>query len=162
VLTRERLIDLMEYDPETGVFRWRVTRCSTARKGDVVGSAHGGYLRVRIDGKNQYLQRLAWLYMTGSWPTKMVDHKNGVGTDNRWGNLRDLGNAKNKQNAHEAHADSATGLLGASPCGSRFRAAIMKDGLYVNLGVHDTPQQAHQAYLDAKRELHPHATLGGR
>ncbi|MCK9994454.1 MAG: hypothetical protein Dbin4_02974, partial [Alphaproteobacteria bacterium] len=98
-LTQSRLKELLHYDPDTGVFTRRVQTSSNARVGDVAGCLHPeGYRHIQIDGKRYAAHRLAWLYMTGEWPTNQLDHLNGVRDDNRWGNLREATHGQNQQN----------------------------------------------------------------
>jgi hypothetical protein len=51
-----------------------------------------------IDGKQQRVHRLIWLYMTGEWPKDQIDHINNVKHDNRWKNLREADNQLNHYN----------------------------------------------------------------
>lgn len=151
-LTQKRLQEVLSYDPETGSFAWRNPKRNAAWH---VGYRQShGYLMVCIDYGRFLLHRLAWLYMTGEWPTKHIDHINGNRTDNRFKNLRDVTCAENAQNKKSAHRDSKTGLLGVTPCNGRFRATIFSKGKHVSLGVHDTPDLAQAAYLSAKKNLH--------
>lgn len=48
-----------------------------------------GYVQIRWMGKVVEAHRLAYLFMTGEFPKKTVDHKNRVRHDNRWKNLRE-------------------------------------------------------------------------
>jgi hypothetical protein len=92
----------------------------------------------------------------------MVDHIDGDRTNNRVENLRSVDNAKNMQNVKRARCDSATKVLGASLCKDtgRYVARIRKPGgAYLNLGRYETAEQAGQAYLAAKRELHAGCTI---
>lgn len=159
--TQARVTEVLDYDPDTGIFRWRQTRGSRAIVGHIAGSPHNeGYLQIKIDGVNYLCHRLAWLVMTGHWPTRLVDHENTIGTDNRWTNLRQAGHAENAQNVHRAHEDSVTGLLGAAVFGKQFRSTIMVKGKAISLGVHKSAEDAHQAYLSAKSKLHPYWSAG--
>ncbi len=88
-----------------------------------------------------------------------MDHLNGDASDNRLANLRDVPQEVNQQNQRRANADSKTGLLGASPRGPRFQAAITTQGDRRYLGLFDTAEEAHQAYLTAKRQLHAGCTI---
>lgn len=91
MLTQERLKEILKYSPETGEFVYLVPRKggSGINTGDIAGDlCMYGYRRIGIDGKRYRACRLAWLYMTGEWPEKHVDHVNGIRSDDRWGNLR--------------------------------------------------------------------------
>lgn len=164
-ITHARLLEVVSYEPETGVFRWKVATSRKTRIGAVMATrskcTRGGiYLQGRIDGRIYRLHRLAWLYMTGAWPCAEVDHINGDPTDNRWLNLRDVPRSMNQQNIRVAKRNSKTGLLGAFPArGGRFRAAIRTGSEFIHLGHFSTAIEAHRAYIDAKRRLHQGSTV---
>ncbi len=116
---------------------------------------------VELLGKDYNAHRLAWLYMYGVWPEKLVDHINGRRDDNRIGNLRELSNTENQQNRRRAARHSSTGLIGVSQ-GRRegtFRAHITLNRERQFLGHFSDPLQAQQAYINAKRCLHPFGTI---
>ena len=100
MLTQERLKELFHYEEETGVF----TRVKiSGKKCNPIGSVCGsldiyGYLTIRIDNKQYKLHRLAFLYMTGSFPALQVDHVNRKRNDNRWCNLREVNASENAMN----------------------------------------------------------------
>lgn len=159
-LTAERLRELLHYDPDTGVFTWRVRTNSRAAAGAVAGAMTGrGYLRIGINRKEYMSHRLAWLYVHGSWPEGDIDHRDGNPLNNRIGNLRDVTNVVNLQNQRRARAGNKCGLLGVSPSQGKWMAQIRAEGRNRYLGRFDTPALAHAAYLRAKRELHPGCTL---
>jgi hypothetical protein len=160
MITQERLRAVLHYDPETGVFTRRIATANRSKVGEVVGSDNGqGYLAARLDGPSYKLHRLAWLYMTGEWPSMDIDHKNGVRDDNRWSNLRHVPRRVNSQNQRRAHRDNATGFLGVSAHGERFAAKIESDGVCRRLGLYDTPEEAHAVYLRMKRTEHAGCTV---
>lgn len=67
-LTHERLLEVLAYNPETGIFTHRKDRGS-AKAGDVAGVVlNDGSRRIKIDGANYNSLRLSWLYTHGSWP----------------------------------------------------------------------------------------------
>lgn len=158
-ITAEQLRELLDYDPESGRFTWRV-----ALPGQKAGSPAGcldsyGYVVIRIDGANRKAHRLAWLIAYGEWPDDQIDHINGDRSDNRIANLRSLTNQGNQQNRRTAHRGNSSGLLGVSPKRGKWRAQIKVDGKKRHLGLFDTPEAAHAAYLEAKRKLHPTCSI---
>ncbi|HVM93474.1 MAG TPA: HNH endonuclease [Terriglobales bacterium] len=162
MLTLERLKELMHYDPETGLFHRLVKTSNNANMDAPAGvlDSHG-YLECSIDGKRYRLHRLAVFYMTGVWPENDVDHRNTIRTDNRFENLRDVTRVVNMQNKRRPSSNNKTGFVGVylhKQLG-RFTAQIRANGKNTHLGMFDTPEQAHAAYLDAKRKLHEGNTL---
>lgn len=88
MLSRDRLLELLNYDAETGNFSWRVARGSVT-KGSLVGTSHScGYARVRIDGELYYCHRLVFLIEDGVMPEFEVDHIDGNTSNNKRTNLR--------------------------------------------------------------------------
>ena len=153
---------LLHYDPETGVFVWIVHKSSHALNGAIAGIVRkSGYVEFDINRKRYRAHRLAWLYMTGKWPTNQIDHKNGDRTDNRWENLRDVTPLINSQNQSKARSDSRSGLPGAflRVYGGRTRyySLIQTKGRFHYLGTFPTAEAASEAYLLAKKKLHPEA-----
>jgi hypothetical protein len=120
-LTQERLTELAHYDPDTGIFTWRVSRQGGARAGEPFGNPDkDGYLQAKLDGVMHKLHRLAFLYM-GEQVPPIVDHENRVRRDNSWKNLRQATKAQNAHN-QKTRIDSGTKMKGV-----RFRE---KSGLY--------------------------------
>ncbi|WP_421883281.1 HNH endonuclease signature motif containing protein [Methylibium sp.] len=149
-LTAQRLRELLHYDPETGAIYKRVGHLTTH-----------GYQRVYVDGRPYQLHRLAWMLVHGAWPTDHIDHLNGDRSDNRLSNLRDVPKVTNQQNERRARKNSRSGLLGASwsKAMKRWTARIHHDGKHHFLGYFDTAEEAHSAYLSAKRKHHAGCTL---
>lgn len=99
-LTQEKLKELLEYNPETGVFTWKKTINSRAMKGYLAGTFDNeGYIVIRINGKAYKSHRLAFLYMLGKFPENLVDHINTIKCDNRWRNLREADGKENQWNS---------------------------------------------------------------
>lgn len=158
-LTAERLRELLEYKLETGEFFWRIRR-GTAKAGDSAGCLDlNGYLQIQIDGVNHHGHRLAWLYETGEWPKFDVDHINGITSDTRFQNLRDVPHAINGQNRRKAPSNSSHQFMGVSRSGNRWRAYISVNRRQVHLGCFATPEEAEQAHLAAKRMTQPGCTI---
>ena len=155
-LSLERLHELLHYNPRTGLFVRKVRAGNSAPVGTIAGGFNRkGYRIIRVDGRRYLASRLAWFYVHGRWPKDEIDHRNGVRDDNRLANLREASHSENQQNRRKAHKSNATGFLGVSPNEGKFRAQIKINGNRLHLGNFATPQEAHAAYVKAKRKLHP-------
>lgn len=165
-LTCAKLSETLRYDPLTGEFYRLRNTGSTGRIGPVVvRPGVRGALALCVQGKRYYAHRLAWLYVTGEWPRHEIDHIDGNALNNRFGNLREANSAQNKQNMHRPRRSNKSGALGVFKHGTtkagqiRWRARIQLNGRTIHLGLFDSVDEAHQAYLDAKRKLHPFGVL---
>jgi len=99
-ITHEQLLHALNYDPETGLFTWRILRGRNQIKiGDVAGNRlNTGYVVICYEYQDYLAHRLAWLYMTGEWPKHHIDHINQVRNDNRFINLRESTASQNLAN----------------------------------------------------------------
>lgn len=151
-LTVDRLKTLVRYNPETGEFTWAKTR-RRCRLGDKAGcKMRNGYIVIRVDDTLNLAHRLAWLYMTGQWPPEQIDHINRDRADNRWCNLRAVSNMENAWN--KAPRSNKSGFPGVRRENSKWLAEIKVNYKPIRLGLFDTPETAHDAYVLAKRERH--------
>lgn len=142
----------LHYNPETGIFIWLKQRRST-EIGKVAGTTANSVVKIYIDGKCYMAHRLAWLYMTGEWPSDLIDHKNMNSVDNRWENLRQADHAKNAMNTG-IRKDNTSGYKGvawdARVC--KWRADIKVCGKRKHLGMFSLPEVAHEAYKQAAKK----------
>lgn len=161
-LTADRLRDILDYSPTTGVFTWKAGGAGTGGPGSVAGCVNDkGYVTIKLLGRTRNAHRLAWLYVYGKFPNDQIDHLNGIRNDNRILNLREATQSQNNCNLRLARSDSNTGLLGAHwhKRTKKFAAQIQVKGKKEHLGYFNTAEEAHQAYLAAKRELHSHCAI---
>ena len=125
------------YDPDTGVLR-RLTRpTNSVQVGDIAGSkGKKGYLLVGLLGRKYLVHRLAWLVFYGEWPNGQVDHINGVRTDNRMCNLRDVSSTVNSMN--RTTTNNTSGYIGVSwmSAAGKWRAQICTAGVVTYLGIY--------------------------
>jgi phage anti-repressor protein len=163
-LSAERLRELLHYEPETGVFTWRVPRTMHTYPGDVAGWPDPkGYCLISVESQAYRAHRLAWLYMCGSWPPDQIDHRNHVKSDNRWDNLRLATNAENAQNRRRARSDSRSGVLGV--CWDKRRnmwAAYLWARDKRVYSFHDTLESAVTARAEAVAKYHPFAPCAAK
>jgi hypothetical protein len=149
-MTREDLAALLDYEPETGVFRWKV-RSGRATVGMVAGTAHNrGYWQINVRGKLYLAHRLAWFITHGEWPAQDTDHINGDKQDNRIANLRLASRSENMANTGPKQ-NSASGIKGVwlFKRTGKWAAGYRKDGRMVHVGYFDTVQEAEQAHRAA-------------
>ena len=93
------LKSILEYKPEAGSWDWFVSK-GNQKAGSKAGSIRksDGYYRIKINGKEYVSHRLAWLYMTGEWPTNEIDHIDLNKLNNKWKNLREATHSQNMAN----------------------------------------------------------------
>jgi hypothetical protein len=155
-LTASHLRALLIYDPDTGIFTRRVDAGKRFKAGMVAGGLGArGYIYIGIEGKRYLASRLAFLYMTGSWPKIQADHENTIRSDNRWSNLRDATVAQNAANAR-THRDNFSGFKGVTfhKLSGLWNARIMVRGTSISLGYFKTPKEANAAYARKATEQH--------
>ena len=157
MLLAERLRELMHYDPETGVFTRLISTSQNTNVGDTPGGiGNHGYIQFGVEGVIYLAHRLAWLYTHGEFPGAYIDHIDRDKTNNILSNLREATNSQNQQNQRPKRASNKTGLLGVSynVHARRYSAQIGVCGKKIHLGLFNTAQEAHEAYLIKKREVH--------
>jgi len=158
-LTQARLKELLDYDPDSGIFTWLVSR-GNVRAGTVISNTNkDGYICIKVSGKQYKAHRIAWLFVYGVWPKNEIDHKDTIRNHNWIDNLRDVTKSGNQQNLIKARCDNKTGLLGVSYHQGKYQSAIKIDRKNIHLGIFSTPEEAHQAYISAKRMYHPNGML---
>jgi len=139
MLTEQQLKQILSYDPDTGEWTWLISTSPKAQAGQKAGCINKqGRRQIAIEGKTYKSYRLAFLYMTGKWPDRWVDHINKDTSDDRWFNLR---LATPKQNAmnRTTHLNNSSGKKGV--CWhkhyEKWWAYIMLNGYNKNLGFFD-------------------------
>jgi hypothetical protein len=165
-LTAEYVRSILDYNPETGIFRWRFRadcpqRWNTRYALSVAGTTlHRGAIYIRINRINCYGHRLAWLVMIGEWPIADIDHIDGNPSNNSWHNLREASDSENLCNRGRTKKNTS-GFKGVSYYSAhpewnlkRWVARIRKDGTTHRLGYFTTPEEAHVAYDAAAKRLH--------
>lgn len=154
MIARDRLLELLVYDPDTGVFSWRVNR-GPVKAGATAGRIDSsGHVQITIDGSAYMAHRLAYLYVTGTWPRLTVDHRDRDPANNRWQNLREATREQNMRNCR-TRVDSRTGHKGiAIDRNGKYRAYIVADARRRHLGMFASLQQAVHARNLAAKDLH--------
>ncbi len=152
-LTAEYLRSVLHYDPETGLFTWKVRAANRVKVGDAAGCPNGdGYLHIKVQSRLYKAHRLAWLYMNGEWPKDQLDHINRNRSDNRIANLREVSHKQNQQNAGKSSTNTS-GHTGVSwnKQNSKWRALIMHNRKLIHLGYFATLEEALSARKAAEK-----------
>ena len=144
-----------DYNPETGEFRYKYAPPNQSRIkiGDLAGfdcpqtKGSGAYRVIKINGVAYKASRLAWLYAYGSWPQGIVDHHDEKTLNNRLGNLRLSTKSQNCANRGKSRSNTS-GLKGVTHwTNGRWRAQITFQQKVIHLGIFDTKEEAHEAYV---------------
>lgn len=155
--------EVFKYYPDTGVLIWIVDRRSKKTAGKIAGyTTRDGYRRLLFNGKKILVHRLAWFMHFGKWPSKQIDHINGIRDDNRISNLREVPQHVNIQNQRHAQADNiSSGLLGVSwdISTNKWLARIHVNKKSIRIGLFENKEKAHEEYLKAKRKYHDGCTI---
>ncbi len=148
-MTQDELKALLDYDPVTGIFRWKVKISKRHNIGDVAGTKNKQYVGIQIKGLYYLAHRLAWLYVYGRWPDGLLDHRDGP--LNNIDNLREASHTQNNGNMRVKR----NGLKGVHKRKrkSPWRASIKFEGKYYSLGSFATEVEAHQAYMDGAQKF---------
>jgi hypothetical protein len=146
-MTQDELKELLSYDHLTGLFKRLKQTSRRIKVGQDAGwkDAHG-YLNICLHGRKWKAHRLAWLYMTGSFPAGEIDHINRVKDDNRFCNLRDVDRVANELNKG-IQSNNTSGFKGVSyqKQSGKWEAYICRNKRKKSLGVFATPELAFKA-----------------
>src|SRR5688572_7616140 len=113
-IDHEALRKDLDYDTDTGIFRWKRCVARRIKPGDVAGYRDSdGYVNLKWHGRQYRLHRLAWFYTYGRWPEGEIDHVNMLRDDNRLCNLREATQSQNAGN-RRAYANNTSGYKGVS------------------------------------------------
>lgn len=148
--TQERLRELLDYDPDTGVFRWRVRIATYINVGDVAGTIMSkGYRLIGVNGTQYLAHRLAFMWMTGSCPAE-IDHKDRNRDNNEWANLREATTSQNNGNTG-IRKDNTSGIKGVNWNGrfKKWQARIKVNGIRKSLGYFADIEDAAESYRAA-------------
>lgn len=157
MVTHERLLELLSYDPESGSFTWLASASNRRKAGKIAGCKRAdGYILVGIDGKLYTAHRLAWFYANGVWPDKIIDHINRNPSDNRLCNLRCVGREENSQNVG-LRKNNKSGVTGVSFWKKRglWQVRIKYGGKLRHVGYFETLDAATNARKEAERKHYP-------
>ena len=145
LLTQKYLKEELHYNPDTGEWRWRSHK-GGRRKNLIAGSvSQEGYAIVSIGGVIYSAHRLAWFYMTGSWPEGVINHIDYNKLNNAFENLEDVPQRRNAQHAKAKPRFVSTSNYNGvqySKMNKRWEAFVRVDGKIIGLGERISEDQA--------------------
>jgi hypothetical protein len=148
-LTQSELIRQLHYDQNTGKFTRLISNANSVKVGEFAGNINkvSGYVLLWVCGNLYSAHRLAFLYMTGTFPNNDIDHINGIRSDNRWLNLREATRSQNMKNTAKYKTNSS-GYKGVSyvKSSNKWLAQACLNRKNFKLGYFDTPEEAKATY----------------
>lgn len=154
-LTQELVQHLFDYNPETGIIKWKNPgRNHNAKIGDIVRSMSHGYYRVQIYGKKYPAHQIIWLYVHGYIPENDMDHIDRNRHNNKLSNLREVSRQCNMRNVGR-QTNNKSGVVGVSFVKKSFNwyANIMVNKKTFGLGYYVDYIEAACARLAAEQCL---------
>jgi hypothetical protein len=146
------LTKIFHYDPTTGIIRW-----INSKRAHFNGKESGyinnkGYRMVEYDNQVYSAHRLAWFLYYGNFPSKEIDHINGIKTDNRITNLREVSTRENCQNRRRNINGKLPGAF-YSKKDNRWYAQIKINGKSTHLGIFSTESEASNHYFTMLKQF---------
>ena len=135
--------EILDYDPDTGVFTWKQKLSQKQYIGDEAGSIDGkGYRILRIRKSNYKAHRIAFYYVTGCDPAELqIDHANRIKNDNRFSNLTLGTHGDNQSNKN---------TRGITRDKGKWKARVQRNGKNILNRYFDTEQEALDAVKKCK------------
>ena len=166
MLTQERVKELFNYNPENGELIWikkSAPQANTVKVGMIAGCVNksSGYRTILYNRKTYQASRIIFMYMTGSFPKNNIDHINGVKTDNRWVNLREVTTTENNRNKR-IHKNNTSGTMGVYFRKNRdtWIAEICSNSKMIRLGSFKNKADAIKARKEAEKIYGYHQNHG--
>lgn len=157
-IAHEEVLKRFVYNSQTGVISYRIAPLNQPKSligkeaGYIRQTRYGRYRVIKFGKVAVYAHRLIWFYMTGKWPDGHIDHRDGNRLNNTFLNFRVATQSQNKSNSKKPRSNTS-GYKGVVKCGLRWKAQITFQQKVIYLGLYDTREEAHDAYIKAAVEL---------
>lgn len=157
-ITQEFLKSILHYDQDTGEMIWikpnkyhcellgKIAGCPARANKDKI------YWNIQILGKKYKRSRIAWMWMTGSFPKDCIDHKDGNSLNDKWENLREASVLENSWN-HKTRKRKYDFPMGVRQSVSgKYVARISHLKRQFTIGTFDTVKEARDAYMKEREK----------
>lgn len=152
--TLQEVTDRLSYNELTGIFIWKYSPNGRVPRDSIAGfRTRKGHICIIIKRKQYQAHHLAWLFMTGKWPDKQVDHIDRNPGNNIWKNLREATNGQNRANSKSSTVSGIKGVY-KNARGSRWFSVIRVNKILIRLGSFSNPEEAAKAYRTAAIKYH--------
>jgi len=152
-LDQKTIKEMLNYNPETGMFTWIVVPNNTIKIGMIAGKLMpNGYIHIGLNKRMYYAHRLAFLWMTGSFPKETVDHINRKKSDNRWENLRPASTSENMINRISTRNTSGCKGVYWHKNAQKWHARGTKNKTSKSLGLFASLEEASKRFKDWQKE----------
>lgn len=151
-ISHDELLRILDYDPDTGMFRWKIRIANRINAGTIAGWIKKyGYRQIMIKGKSYFAHRLAFFYVHGYDSENELDHIDGDTSNNRIKNLRESSRSCNMQNK-QVYKNNTTGVHGVyfSKHKKKYAAQITTRSNQKHIGYFVTILDAAKARYDAE------------
>lgn len=151
-----KLKELLTYDAETGLFHYNTSWGRSIKEGKLAGTkATDDYVKISLLGKMYQAHRLAWLYVHGAWPDGIIDHIDGVVTNNKLENLRVVSLNENAWNS-KIPVTNTSGVKGVAwnKEKRKWRAKIGHKRRTLHVGYFNSIEEAEAALREFRENLH--------
>lgn len=155
MITQKELKHWLSYSPIVGVFEWRRPG-HNIRAGALAGAVcrATGYVQISVRGGHYLAHQLAWLYVTGEWPTMDIDHKDGDRSNNAFSNLRLATKGQNQWNKKALPGSSGVKGVSWVKAVGKWRGMVGIGGKRIHVGLFKTLIEAEAAVKAKREELH--------
>jgi hypothetical protein len=155
MITQLELKEVLHYNQDTGIFTW-INPVRKTMLNVIAGTmSHERYVVIKINKKTYRAHRLAWLYVYGNFPSSILDHINGIKSDNKINNLRKATSQQNNFN-RKNESINTSGHKGVHWETAReiWKAVITINNRHIYLGRYKHKQEAINAYLTSAKKYH--------
>jgi hypothetical protein len=154
MITQPELKEKLHYNPDTGIFIWKVS-IGKVKPDQVAGFiGKNGYRIIRVNSKNYISHRLAWLYVYGKFPS-VIDHINCIRNDNRLCNLRECTNQQNQWNQknYSTNTSKVKGVSWNTKL-QKWKVGIRTEIGRIHLGYFKSLDDAKSVIIEARNKYH--------